>query len=311
MELQKKIEFSIIIPVYNRERIIVRAIESVISQTFRDWELLIVDDCSTDNTFFKISSIKDPRIRVMKLLKNSGAASARNFGIHQSKGKLICFLDSDDELLPTFLEESFIKMNSISLNVAMIWTGSKIIRDIDKKHASLGSVWKPNLRTPYLSFLSNLSIGTNSGITIRREVFDRVGLFDEELPAAEDTDLFFRISREYSVDYIDKLLINIYQTGNDRLSKRFDKIAIAYNQILPKHINEIQKYKHLRLKFYYKLMWLNYHLGNKKLARYYFKLSLKNNVLSFKTWSVFIIFEILDKANATKLHILLSGLARG
>src|SRR5688572_14520651 len=87
---------SVIIPLYNREQLVKRAVESVVAQTFKNWHLVIIDDCSTDNSFQVASSFEDPRISVIKTKKNSGAAHARNFGIKEVLSKYVAFLDSDD-----------------------------------------------------------------------------------------------------------------------------------------------------------------------------------------------------------------------
>ena len=96
---------SIITPSYNTSRFIGKTIESVLSQTYKNWEMIIVDDCSTDNTDEVVSKYKDPRIRYLKNKKNSGAAISRNYALREAKGKWIAFLDSDDLWMPEKLEK--------------------------------------------------------------------------------------------------------------------------------------------------------------------------------------------------------------
>ncbi len=96
---------SIIMPSYNTGRFIAESIESVLAQTYPDWELIIVDDCSTDNTDEIVASFHDDRIRYLKNEKNSGAATSRNRALREAKGKWIAFLDSDDLWLPEKLEK--------------------------------------------------------------------------------------------------------------------------------------------------------------------------------------------------------------
>ncbi len=95
---------SIIMPAYNSANYIVASIQSVIGQTYNNWELLFIDDCSTDNTIETVEQFKDARIRVLKNQKNSGAAISRNYGLREAKGKWIAFLDSDDIWKPEKLE---------------------------------------------------------------------------------------------------------------------------------------------------------------------------------------------------------------
>lgn len=102
---------SIIMPLYNCEQYIAKSIESVINQTYSDWELLIVDDCSTDKSVEVVKSFTDKRIKLLSNEHNSGAALSRNYALREAKGKWIAFLDSDDMWLPTKLEEQLQFMN--------------------------------------------------------------------------------------------------------------------------------------------------------------------------------------------------------
>ncbi len=300
---------SVVIPVYNREGKIKHAVESVMNQTCDNWELIIVDDCSTDRSFDVISSLDDSRIRVFQMSKNSGAAAARNFGIQQCRGIYISFLDSDDAYENDFVDLTLAKWKTVDDTIGLLWTGCVYHRSKLGKIMDIPALWQPGMdKNPYYTFLKDLKIGTNTGISIKRSVFDKVGLFDDQLPAAEDTDLFLRIAQHYSFDYVPNYLIHINQTEGDRLSLRFDKIAIAYNKILPKHINEIQQHKRLRLKFFYKLMWLNYHLGNRSLARKYFGLVLADRVMHRNAWFIFSLFELLGTKAGARIHIKLSHL---
>ncbi|MDA1571362.1 glycosyltransferase family 2 protein, partial [Bacillus cereus] len=120
-------QLSIIVPTYNASRFIEETIHSVLNQSFQDWELIIIDDCSTDNTVQKLNEFRkiDQRIRVKVLDENSGAAIARNTGISMASGRYIAFLDSDDLWVPRKLEKqlNFMKEN----NVAFSFTGYEII----------------------------------------------------------------------------------------------------------------------------------------------------------------------------------------
>lgn len=302
---------SIILPVFNREKTVARAIDSVLYQTDTQWELIIVDDCSTDGTYKKLISYKDNRIRILKATKNSGAAAARNLGISASQGAFITFLDSDDHYEPQFLEAAKEKFRTTSSSVGIIWTGYTQYRQIGNELKTKENIWTPDRnKSPYHTFLHELRIGIGTGITIRKEVFNTIGLFDESLPAAEDTDLFLRIAQQYSFDYIDQYLININQVGKDRLSRRFDKIATAYNIIVPKHLKQIEKVDKLRSKYYYKGMWLNYHLGDQKIARRYFKLIRSEDHVHFKAWIIFFLFEIFGTKIGSSIHVLMASLDR-
>jgi glycosyltransferase involved in cell wall biosynthesis len=295
-------EISIILPVYNRASSMKKAIESVIAQSFTNWELLIIDDCSQDLSYetAKSFSAKEKRIRVYQLDQNSGAAVARNYGIDKAEGNFISLLDSDDWYEPEFLKKSYDHLNALPREMGFIWTGVRYYKRGGIKEDFL---WKPvHCKSTYLTFLNNLHIGTNSGLTFRKELFDQCGFFREDLPAAEDTEFFLRISQKFKYDYVEDILINIKQDTDDRLSKNFKKIGIAYEKFLPGHFDQINKSRNLKLKFYYKLMWLNYYMEDKYAARKYFMQLAKDFNLNFKILAVFAIFEVLPFSLASKIH---------
>lgn len=133
---------SIIMPSYNTARFIAQTIESVLAQTYQNWELIIVDDCSTDDTDAVVAAFADPRIRYLKNKKNSGAAVSRNYALREAKGRWIAFLDSDDLWVPEklekqlrFMEESgyafsyanYIEIDEQSLPLGVMVTGPKKI----------------------------------------------------------------------------------------------------------------------------------------------------------------------------------------
>ena len=292
---------SVVIPVFNRASSIELAVKSVISQTYTNFELILVDDCSTDNSWEVLQGYSDPRIKCLKLSQNSGPATARNNGIKHAKGEYISLLDSDDFYEAEFLENTYNTLSKSSKEVGFMWTGVRYIQDEIRKEF----FWVPKrLETPYLTFLNSLHIGTNSGITFKKKVFDTCGFFNEELSAAEDTEFFLRITQEYDYTYSKKVLINIEKDGNDRLSKNYKKIAEAYNKFVPKHLNVINKSETLKKKFYYKLMWLNYQAGHKDLARKYFRKTPKNEfIILIKLYLTYSFYEFLPLPLATKLHL--------
>ena len=209
---------SVIIQVYNRAHVIKRAIESVLSQTFKDFELISVNDCSTDNSIEIIEGFKDERIRCFQTSKNMGAAAARNLGIKNSRGSIISFLDSDDYYEPEILKISYDLLSKSRNETGFMWTGCR--NYVNNKNFEF--CWEPLYNESfYITFLTSLHIGTNSGISVKKSVFEKCGYFSETLPAAEDTDFFLRITQHYGYVFSKKILINIDKKGQDRLSKDF------------------------------------------------------------------------------------------
>lgn len=294
----KDFKINVIIPVYNREKSIGRAVKSVLEQTFTDFELIVVDDCSTDNSLKVLQSFKDPRLKIYRMERNSGAAAARNQGIKKSKSTLISFLDSDDTFEKEFLKVSYETLANTSENVGFMWTGSNIY--LNNKVSR--QFWQPEeSKDPHLTFLHELKIGIGAGITIKKKVFERCGGFNENLPAAEDTEFFFRITKFFDYTNSPLHLINIYRDSQDRMSKNFQNIARSYNLFLLEYFSTIDNDRGLQKKFYYKMMWLNYHLKDKEKANYYYTL-IPKRLSDVKVKMVKFLYEYLPFRLAFFLH---------
>jgi glycosyltransferase involved in cell wall biosynthesis len=294
---------SVIVPVYNRQDKVGRAIESVLNQGFSGWELILINDKSTDNSLGIINEYQDSRIVVLDLSENKGAATARNVGIKRAKGKFVTFLDSDDCYKPDFLEKSYRLLSPTGEAVGFSWTGYTFVSSNNQKT----QFWKPSESSNYYhSFLESLHTGTNSGLMVKSEVFKKCGYFDERLRAAEDTDFLLRIIQDFKFIMIPESLVNIYIDHTNRLSVDFKRIASAYNLIYPKHEEVIASNLGLKIKWYYKMVWLNYHLGELKLARSFFKKLIQQKIMHYRAWQIFLIFEVLGSKYGAKTHVFLS-----
>lgn len=276
---------SVIMPVYNRAHLISRAIESIRSQTVEAWELIVADDCSTDNIESIIFSYaSDSRIQYIKLPENRGAAAARNAGIQLATTEYIAFLDSDDVFHPQFLELSLRTLSGAENKVGFTYTGVGDIRDINKNELSHRIIW--NLSSAFQSkakpYLYDLKIGTAAGITLRKEVFDKAGYFDESLQAAEDTDFFIRLSEHYLGYPIHYVLIFKDNSSVDRLTLNYCKNTDAYRKIIDKNRKEIEADNYLVKRWYYKSMWLHFYAGEKTHARQDFKILVNYGLVTFK-----------------------------
>lgn len=294
--------FSVIIPNFNRAETVMVAIHSVLNQTYDDFEIIVVDDCSSDNSVLEISKIKNPKLKLLKLDKNSGAARARNYGVSHAKGELISFLDSDDYYEPEFLEESSKVLFNSEPKIGFMWTGVKY----HYPNRTYNRSWIPHRKkNAYFTFLHNLQIGSGSGITVKKQAFLECGGFNDNLPAAEDTDFFLKITQKYDYLYSNKILINVIKKGEDRMSKSFGNVAKAYNIFLPQHFDVIDRTKELQRKYYYKLMWLNYHLKDKNKADWYYD-KIPGSLKDSKIKTVKFLYEILPLKVASYLHQKLS-----
>jgi len=206
---------SVIIPTYNRCALLHEAIASVLEQTFKDLELIVVDDGSTDETRDVVMSFDDPRIRYL-FQANRGVSAARNWGVASSRGGLIAFLDSDDVWLPEKLETqvSYLEKHpGISIcQTEEIWIRNGVRVNPAEKHRKF-SGWIFRECIP-------LCIVSPSAVMLTREAFDRLGGFDEDLPACEDYDLWLRASLRYEIHTLPEALIEKRGGHEDQLSRQ-------------------------------------------------------------------------------------------
>jgi glycosyltransferase involved in cell wall biosynthesis len=206
-------KISVIIPTFNRSKTIFRAIDSILKQTYKPYEIIVVDDGSTDGTKDLVIN-KYPSIKYF-YQSNNGVSKARNKGVHESKGEWIAFLDSDDEWLPEKLQEQKknLEQNPTTFisHTNEIWIRNGVRVNQMKKHQKFGGY----IFDKCLEFCRM----SPSSIMIHRKVFEDVGNFDEDLLVCEDYDLWIRVTSKYLVTYIDDLMIKKYGGHEDQLSK--------------------------------------------------------------------------------------------
>jgi len=205
---------SVIIPTYNRAHALGRALDSVLAQSYPAFEVIVVDDASTDETADLLANYQG--IQIIKLTTNRGVSAARNAGIGQARGEWIALLDSDDSWAPEKLAmqvaaaEQEPQMRIFHTDEIWIRNGKRV--NPMKKHSKPdGWVYEASLA---------LCCVSPSSILMHRSVFERCGVFDESLPACEDYDLWLRLFNRYPVRLIDELLVTRYGGHVDQLSRR-------------------------------------------------------------------------------------------
>jgi glycosyltransferase involved in cell wall biosynthesis len=211
---------SVIIPTYNRAQLVRRAIQSVLNQTYQDFEIIVVDDGSTDNTTEVVNSIGDERVRCIRHQVNKGASASRNTGIRAARGELIGFLDSDDEWLPEKLQRQVDKFDVASANVGLVYGGYVVIDDETKK--VIGQVHPEKRGYVFKEVLKASHPPNPLTPLIKKECFDKVGLFDEDIRFGEDWDMWLRIAEHYEFDFVNEMVAKYYvsqhQITRDRVS---------------------------------------------------------------------------------------------
>jgi glycosyltransferase involved in cell wall biosynthesis len=232
---------SVVVPAYNAATFIAEALESVLSQTYTNIEIIVVDDGSTDDTNKIVSSFE--KVRYIKQ-ENLGAAAARNRGISEAQGQFIAFIDADDlwfskkiELQVDLLNYSDFKWCYCDSYFSWFHT-EKMIGTL----SSSQGVYQGDILIPYLSGRFSIPLPAT---LIQRDVFDDIGYFDESLRTEEHTDLWTRIAIKYPIGYVDQPLVQIRKrldslkrttdpkiTGNNRRHMLEKMIAIAPDQLL-------------------------------------------------------------------------------
>jgi glycosyltransferase involved in cell wall biosynthesis len=214
---------SVVIPVYNRERTILRAINSVFSQTYPVFEVVVVDDGSSDETLGVLANIRDPRLRVIALEKNSGASKARNIGVRRSEGDVIAFQDSDDEWYPEKLMKQIQAMEKYKADLVC----SSYIQHYQGKKSVL-----PLRRFDGPVSFNDLLLGNMVGTPCligKKECFLKVP-FREDLLCLDDWNLALELARRYKIWFLNTPLANAYLQSNS-MSLKTDRLIPAYNMI--------------------------------------------------------------------------------
>lgn len=221
---------SVVIPAYNRASTIGAAIESVLRQTWTDFELVIVDDGSEDGTLAAAAAVADPRIRLIDGRVNRGASAARNRGAAEARGTWIAFQDSDDEWLPEKLKKQMARLTADTADFVAGYCGLLTLGWIDDAPDTRLSVrYVPgpsatpaegDIRAPLL--WDNM-ISTQT-LVVRRDIFHALGGFDARLPAFEDWDFAIRLAGAGRVAFVDEPLVHQRFSGNSLTRNRAAKL---------------------------------------------------------------------------------------
>ena len=241
MKMEKEELISVIMPTYNRGYVISNAIDSILNQSYANFELIIVDDCSSDNTEEIVRSYqkKDKRIIYIKLDRNSGANYARNIGLKKATGDYITFQDSDDISLSNRLETEMNVLKSEDVD----WVFSSFRKINGKKKIIIPKKQIKEEEIAETLLFKNLI--TTQVLFSKRKIFDEVK-FDDNLPRFQDWDLAIRISKKYRGKHINKVLLDMY-IQNDSITKNPQKGKIALKLIKEKYINDLNRKQLARL----------------------------------------------------------------
>jgi len=227
---------TIIVPVFNRENTIKRCLESVKNQTYNIDEIIVINDCSTDNTVKKVK-LFDNTIKIINYKNNYGAQKARNAGIAAAKNDWIAFLDSDDEWLPNKIEKQISALKKVNYDPWTVVHGDCFVRNIDSdknKHWHLDYLDGKNV---YKQLLSQSSTFFPSILT-SKIALSKINLLDENTPSYHEWDTSIRLAKYCRFIHIQEPLF-IYYIHNNTISNNSNKSVNGYQYIINKFKDEI------------------------------------------------------------------------
>ena len=207
---------SVIIPTYNRAAMLPRAVDSVLAQTFTDFELLIVDDCSADETSDVVARLDDSRIRAFRHRRNRGSAATRNTGIANARGEYIAFLDDDDEFLSTKLERQVDALAAAGPDVGMVYTWRDQVDPTGRTVMTLRPVVEDCAFEQALGLRLILGMGSTS--MFKASAFNAAAGFDESIVGpGEDLDFLCRFTKKYNIAAVCQVLVRLH-VGHPRIT---------------------------------------------------------------------------------------------
>ncbi len=238
MNVMKDELFSVIIPTYNRRHVVCEAVSSVLKQSYQNIEVIVIDDGSEDGTERVFREEKNQQRVHYFLIDHGGVQRARNYGLSKAKGDLVLFLDSDDVLLPNCLEKMNMKYKAdTELGAVYGLTG---LRNLDGSYKLArndyleGRVYKEVLKQGYLT--------STSFISMRKEVFEKIGQWDINLPSSQDDDMCFRLAKNYKISLINEI-VGIYGVGaGNQIGGSEKRVALGWWMLWQKYENDVVSY---------------------------------------------------------------------
>jgi len=264
--------FTAIIATFNRADMLREAIQSVLAQTFKDFELIIVDDHSTDNTKDIAASIQDSRVRYIVNDHLKGNSGARNAGISRAEGKWVAFLDDDDTWFPEKLELVYQKIGASDDSVGLIYTGV-VFYNFDSGQCVSKRLPEKKGWIQSELIIENY-IGTPSAVCVRTDILRKIEGFDERINHFEDGELYVRIAGLSKVEFV-KEVLTYYRTSNmDKVSISLENGLQSFDLFWEKHKELINKSPRLR------------HLAASRVFRFAVKKRSLRHIMKSAPWTL-------------------------
>lgn len=289
--------FSIITPTCRRPKLLKRSIQSVLNQSFKDFELLIIDDANDPETVKIILDFNSNKIRYFAHDNQRGASAAYNSGIKLARGQYINFLDDDDEYLPGILEKIFTTFQKTDDKIGFIWTGIVNVSDTENGEEILNSrKWSAEFHDIESGLIESTTIGNGFGLSIRKECVRKIGYYDESLKVGVDTDFMIRLSAHFAFQVIPEVLIKIHHGNSQLTDKKNDEIRWqSYKKIIEKHFIFLSQYWRL-IYIHSSAYWsLCYKFKKRTYARKMFWKLIRKFPCKFVLYADLICYELFKK----------------
>lgn len=249
---------TVVIPAFNRSEKILRALKSVQNQTYENWEAIVVDDASKDNTVKSVQglSFQDRRISCVLHSSNKGAQAARNTGIRKALGEWVAFLDSDDEFLPESL--------AARINIALTEKSSAVhshayIMHTDKARMTYAA---PAFRGRIYKDILKKDGPTFPALLVQKKSLENIGYLDEDILAFQEWDTYIRLAQCCTFSFLPKETFVYDYTGEDSISRDSNRGAYGYKQIVQKHFWKMWLYGGARtIGYHYAVISRWYQMG--------------------------------------------------
>lgn len=232
---------SIVIPTYKRTELVKRAVKSVLEQTYENIEVIVVnDDPGTD-----LSELSNQySVQLINHQENRGACEARNTGIKEANGEFIGLLDDDDEYKPEKIEKQVKQFRSLTEDYGMVYSGVEEIENgevVNKKIRPGRRLLSRKREGQIYQELLRGNMIPAPTVLLKKECFEKVGLFDSEFESAQDLDMWLRIAKEYKIGKLDEALAVYHLDGEDRISESLEKVIQGRTKILEKYSDDLEK----------------------------------------------------------------------
>jgi glycosyltransferase involved in cell wall biosynthesis len=254
----------------------------VLAQSFTDFEVLVADDASTDDTGEMLRRIGDPRIRHLRHEKNKGVSAARNTALAHASGEFIAFLDDDDEWLPEKLNVQVDLLGKASASVGLVYGG---FYNLNGSTNQVEIVVMPSQRGRlFEALLRRGSFSHASAILARAECFERVGLFDVSIRYGEDFDMWLRIAKEYEIDFVPMPVARRYMHP-DGLTQNYAAIISGSEMLLKKYNDFFREHSSVLNERLYQLGTYYCFAGDTRRGRQAFVGAIASRPLALKSYA--------------------------